>query len=81
MDRLFSQSSPGADPIYSTKYVAGRATGQRRRGIMARQPAISTEICHRYRVCTALSDIQVYKEAVNILYGSQISDSARRIII
>ena len=32
MDELFSQSSPGANPIYSTKYVAGRATGRRRLG-------------------------------------------------
>ena len=32
MDELFSQSSPGANPIYSTKYVAGRTTGRRRLG-------------------------------------------------
>ena len=32
MDWLFSQSSPGANPIYNTNHVAGMATGRRRLG-------------------------------------------------
>ena len=35
MDGFFSQCSSGADPIYSTNYVAGRATGRRRLGTKA----------------------------------------------